>query len=98
MYFINHSEIYEDLQVSKEIVESLQHIKENSVVVYYDAWKNDNHPDAFESIIFNILNEFPKYKNIVTDFSSIKDILIGFGKNFINKASKEIIDFENIKT
>lgn len=98
MYLINHPDIYGDLKLSKEIVESLHCIKENNVVIYYDAWKNDNHPDAFESIIFNILNEFPKYQNIVTEFSNIKDILIGFSKNFINKASKEIIDFENIKT
>lgn len=42
--------------------------------------ENDHHPDAFESIIFNILNEFPKYKDRVEDFNNIKDILIGFGK------------------
>ena len=98
IYLIKHQEIYNELKMQKDICDIMNNIKENNIIIYYDAWKNDNHQDAFESIIFNILNEFPKYKNVVTDFNNIKDILIEFGKNFIYEKTKRVINFDNIKT
>lgn len=98
IYLVKNREIDSELKIEKDLSNVFTNIKTNNVIIYYDAWKNDNHPDAFESIIFNVLNEFPKYKDKVEEFNNIKDILIGFGKNIINKCSYEIIDFENIKT
>lgn len=37
MYLINHLEIYETLKIQEEISETLQNIKENNVIIYYDA-------------------------------------------------------------
>lgn len=98
IYLVKNREIDSELKIEKDLSNVFANIETNNVIIYYDAWKNDNHPDAFESIIFNILNEFPKYKDKVEEFNDIKDILIGFGKNIINKCSYEIIDFDNIKT
>ncbi len=98
IYLVKNREIDSELKIEKDLSNVFANIETNNVIIYYDAWKNDNHPDAFESIIFNILNEFPKYKDKVEEFNNIKDILIGFGKNIINKCSYEIIDFDNIKT
>ena len=98
IYLIKNKEIYNELKMKEELKDIFSNIEKNNIILYYDAWKNDHHPDAFESIIFNILNEFPKYKDKVEDFNNIKDILIGFGKNIINKCSYGVIDFDNIKT
>lgn len=98
IYLVNNREIDSKLKLEKDLSDVFLNVEANNVIIYYDAWKNDNHPDAFESIIFNILNEFPNYKDRVEDFNNIKDILISFGKNIINKCSYEIIDFDNIKT
>lgn len=98
IYLVNNREIDSKLKLGKDLSDVFSNVEANNVIIYYDAWKNDNHPDAFESIIFNILNEFPNYKDRVEDFNNIKDILISFGKNIINKCSYEIIDFDNIKT
>ena len=98
MYLVKNNSICNELKIEEGIREIFERINQNNVIIYYDAWKNDDHPDAFESIIFNILNEFPKYKDKIEKFTNIKDILTEFGKNFIYKATNEVIDFENIKT
>lgn len=88
---IKNREIDSELKIEKDLRNIFSNIETNNVIIYYDAWKNGHHPDVFESIIFNILNEFPKYKDKVEKFNNIKDILIGFCKNIINKCSYEII-------
>ncbi len=98
MYLVKNNSICKELGIENDLKDIFEHINLNNIIIYYDAWKNDNHPDAFESIIFNILNEFPKYKDKVEDFTNIKEILTDFGKNFINKITNEVINFENIKT
>lgn len=60
-------------------------------VFYYNAWQNDDHIEPLESIIYNILNEYPKIKKDVSNpkelFQSIKPILI----NIICKGTNGII-------
>lgn len=102
-YIIENAEECEKFNLQKEALPILKNIKENSVIVYYDAWKNDNHPDAFQSIIYNILNEFPKYKDIVTDFTEVKKMFNNIGKNVLNAItfgiiSPDIIDIDKIST
>lgn len=98
IYLVKNSNVVEQLNLEENLKNVFENLEENNLIIYYDAWKNDFHEDAFESIIYNLLNEFPQYKDKVVEFSNIKDILVGFGKNFINKSTYEIIDFENIKT
>lgn len=102
-YIIEKAEECEKLNLSNDVLPILKQIKENNVVVYYDAWKNDYHPDVFQSIIYNILNEFPKYKDIVTDFKEVKSMFCNIGKNILNTISggiisPDIIDFDKIST
>ena len=102
-YIIEKAEQCEMFKLPKEALPILKSIKENNVVVYYDAWKNDHHPDAFQSIIYNILNEFPKYKDIVTDFKEVKKMFNNIGKNILNAISygiisPDIIDIDKIST
>ena len=69
--------------------------------IYYNAWENDNHTSPIKSLIFNILNEFPKYQDELSNpneiFGSVKPLL----KNIIDKLSGGIINkecFENLKS
>ncbi len=98
LYLLKNQEEYNQLYIKKDIQEVLKNVSENNICVYYDAWKNDNHIDAFESIIFNILNEFPNYKDQVSEFLNIKDTLIDFGQKFINKFTNGYINLEKVKT
>lgn len=82
MYLVLH---YKDDNNKSEykIIESekknLLKICNNSLVFYYNAWENDDHSDVLESIIYNILNDYPKFKNVVTnEFEKeefVKDLL-----------------------
>lgn len=67
-------------------------LKEVYIPVYYNAWANDDHSDIVESLIFNILNEYPKYRNnIMFDKDDFRSLIEDFGKNFIEKSSKGFI-------
>ena len=78
-----------NLKVLENIQKEIQDLKNNNLIFYYNAWENDDHEDAFESIIYNILNTFPKYKNIVskniTKTDTVKEILNICTKIFTNK-------------
>lgn len=73
-------------------------LNQNSIIIYYNAWENDDHIDPLESIIYNVLNEFPKYKDYITNnkdmFNLLKDCMI----NFVEKSSLGIIKSENLKS
>lgn len=77
-------------------------LKEVYIPVYYNAWANDDHSDIVESLIFNILNEYPKYrKNILFDKDDFRNLIEDFGKNFIEKSSKGFFTkemFNNFKS
>lgn len=82
IYLINHynednnQEQFKLVEPEKDI---LINICNNNLVFYYNAWENDDHSDVLESIIYNILNEYPKYKNEVSSkfdkTEAIKEVL-----------------------
>lgn len=47
--------------------DSLIDVCQKNLVFYYNAWQNDDHSDVLESIIYNILNDYPKYRNEITN-------------------------------
>lgn len=96
-YLIDEDECSK-FQIPESTLKSIKNIKDKNLIVYYDAWKNDNHIDPFESIIYNILNEFPKYKNVVPKYTIVKDVIGNSIKNFFEKSTYEIIDFDKITT
>lgn len=53
--------------------------QKQNLLVYYNAWENDDHQSPLESFIFNILNEYPSWKNEIANpedkFLLFKDAL-----------------------
>lgn len=82
----------------KEVVKKFS---EKYFIVYYNAWQNDNHNDAIESLIYNILNEFPKFRKDIIDNQEIFSLGKSMLMKFIEKSSLGIIkkeDLEKMKT
>lgn len=57
----NHSKI-DNIKTHKDYAK-VKKFSQKHLIVYYNAWENDNHDNPLESLIYNILNEYPKYKN-----------------------------------
>ena len=57
----NHSKI-DNIKFHKDYAK-VKEFSQKHLIVYYNAWENDNHDNPLESLIYNILNEYPKYKN-----------------------------------
>ncbi len=55
--------------------EDLINIIDNNLVFYYNAWENDDHDNPFDSIIYNILNEYPKFKDKITNKFESQELL-----------------------
>ena len=92
----NLSHKYSDIDQSEFEKYSDSHIN-----IYYNAWQNDDHVEPIKSLIFNILNEFPKYENEISNskelYDSAKPILI----NILDKLTHGIITkecFENLNS
>lgn len=79
---------------NKTDIETLKNFSGRNLVIYYNAWENDHHGNALESLIYNILNEYPQYKKDIENpkklFGSIKPILM----NIIDKGTLGIISKE----
>lgn len=43
--------------------DEIKKFKEKYIPIYYNAWENDNHDNVISSLIYNILDAYPKYKN-----------------------------------
>lgn len=98
IYLLKNIEDIEKLGIDDDIKSKIIETSEKNLIVYYDAWKNDNHIDPLESIIYNILNVFPKYKKYVPNFEDIKDVFLNIGKRFFEKSTLDIINFDDINT
>ncbi len=79
----------------------LEKLKEKYIPVYYNAWANDDHDNIIESLIFNILNQFPQFKNKLNlKNQNFRKIVEDIMKNIINKGSLDFITkdtLDNIK-
>lgn len=98
IYLLKNPDSYKELRIDEDVKEKFIKVSQENLIVYYDAWKNDNHIDPFESIIYNILDVFPKYKNYVPNFTIVKDVILNFVKRFFEKSTFDIVNFENINT
>ncbi|NMA50490.1 MAG: AAA family ATPase [Mollicutes bacterium] len=80
--------------IDKNSSEILSEFRDRHVLFYYNAWENDDHGSPLGSLIFSILNDYPKYKDCVIDnkniFTTIKPIL----KNIISKSTGNILSPE----
>ncbi len=48
-------------------IESIQKFKDNYIVFYYNAWENDMHDSPLLSLIYNLINAYPKEKKQTID-------------------------------
>lgn len=77
----NNNEQFKIVESEKEI---LTNLCENNLVFYYNAWENDDHSNVLESLIYNILNDYPKYKNEVTNNLNKEEVV----KEILNIVTK----------
>lgn len=91
-----------DEYIDAQNKEQVKLFKETYIPIYYNAWENDNHDDVIESIIYNILNIFPKYKDdLNSKKQEFEDLVKPFLMNLIEKGSFGIISkdvLENVKS
>lgn len=97
-YVIKNIEQFSDNKIFEQnSIDVMKKLNKNSIIIYYNAWENDDHANPLESIIYNVLNEFPKYRDYISDnndmFRVFKDCMI----NFVEKSSLGIIKAENLK-
>lgn len=100
IYICNSHSTIDCIKTHKDYAK-IQEFSQKHIVVYYNAWENDNHDNPLESLIYNVLNEYPKYKKRFENpeelFGTIKPIL----ENIIEKSSLGYITkdcFEKLKS
>ncbi|MCI8347372.1 MAG: hypothetical protein HFJ12_05465 [Bacilli bacterium] len=95
-YLVDHIEDYtEDRIINGNDKQSFKKLHETHLVVYYNAWENDMHTNPLESLIYNILNEYPKMKNQIADFKDFKKMFKSFCRDFLYSVSGELFDINN---
>lgn len=73
----------------------IKEFNENHIVYYYNAWENDNHIEPIKSIIYKIINDYPKEKAQTFD----GNIQIPFNfKEFLKSISSNLIDIDKIES
>lgn len=96
-YLVDHIEDYIDNSIiNDDDKQSLKNLHETNIIVYYNAWENDMHTNPLESLIYNILNEYPKMKNQIADFKDFKKMLKSFCRDFLYSASGKLFDINNL--
>ena len=95
-YIVENIDNYIDNKIfSEEEKIVFNKIHNTSLIVYYNAWENDSHTNALESLIYSILNEYPKMKDQVTNFDDFKKLFKKFCRDVIYKGTLELIDINN---
>lgn len=83
-----------EFKLIEPVKETLSKVNENHMIFYYNAWENDDHKDSLESIIYSILQAYPKYKDKITnqyDMNKMLEDVI----NLITKIfSKKLLDVD----
>lgn len=74
---------------------------EKYIAIYYNAWENDSHDDALESLIYNILNDYPEYKEDISNSEELYKMAIPILKNVVEKLTWGFVTkdcFDKFKT
>lgn len=66
---------------------------DNHLLYYYNAWENDNHIDPIQSLIYKIINDYPKEKDQTIDENL--QIPINF-KEFFKSITQNLVDIDKI--
>lgn len=73
----------------------IEEFNNNHIVYYYNAWENDNHIEPIKSIIYKIINDFPKEKAQTIDGNI--QIPLNF-KEFLKSISSNLIDIDKVES
>lgn len=69
--------LYENDRASKYVEkDSIEEFRKKYVPVYYNAWENDDSEDALQSILYQTLDTFSKYKNDILNVPQQYDKII----------------------
>lgn len=96
---INHFDFNdEDKEIKLPNIDKLikENFNNNHIVYYYNAWENDNHQDPLLSIIYKLINDFPKMKSKTKDLKPNK-IPINL-KKFLQTWSQDLIQATDVET
>lgn len=76
--------------------EIIRNFVQNNMIIYYNAWENDDHINPLLSIIYNILNELPNKNDTICN-DQILELTKKTLMNFIEKSSLGIIKADDLK-
>lgn len=95
-YLVDNIKNYKDNKILNENDKLyFNELHDSNLIVYYNAWENDMHSNALESLIYNILNEYPKFKNQVADFKDFKELFKSFARDILYAASLNAFDLNS---
>ena len=83
--------------IKQDIHDTITEFDKKYILVYYNAWENDDHNDPLESIIYNLLNILPKYSDTFIDGTELFDLIKKSWMNFIEVSSLGIVKTDDIK-
>lgn len=93
----NIDSFFDDRIFCKNDKEVFKKLKEKNLVIYYNAWENDDHENPLESIMYSILKEFPNQKKQLIGFGEFKKIFKSFVSDVFKIGSKGFIDIKKIE-
>lgn len=97
----NIEKFFDDKSFQDEEKKIFTRLNEKHIIIYYNAWENDDHDNPLESILYNILNDFPEQKNSLIDFDELKKALKYICFDGIKVVSKNLLDpnyFDKMKS
>lgn len=98
MFIKQFEYIIKNKYIPKNIDESvLNELSDSSIVIYYNAWENDNHSNVLASITYKILNDFPKLKHQGIDKESTNKVILGYATDIIKIVTNNTLDISNLK-
>lgn len=91
-FLIDNTNLGNDTSLDETI---LKEFNEKHIVYYYNAWENDNHIDPLKSIIYKIINDYPKEQSQTLDGNI--QIPLNF-KEFLKSISQNLIDIDKVES
>lgn len=95
-YILKKIETFKDNTIfCEEDKNVFKKLSNDNLIVYYNAWENDDHDNPLESMMFSILNEFPQQKSQLISFDEYRKLIVSFFNDIVKAASMETIDLKH---
>lgn len=96
MHLIENIDDFKTGTIDSDAKAIFDELKDKNLVIYYNAWENDMHTKPLESIMYNILNEYPKQKQQLVDFNEFKKLIKPFCRDALYSLSNGFLDMNNL--